>query len=180
MCRACPASAHATLSAVVPLGMGRMGLGGLSLPGAPMPAAGPPGPPPPGWFKADWNVVEPGYFATMKMPVVGGRDFSAADRSGSPWVVIVNETAARQMWPHQDPLGKVLAQHLGRRGGPDASRLMTVVGVAKDAKYASLGDGPTAFVYVPLQQQYLPRTTIVARAIDGQRSAAESDRCSRR
>ena len=50
---------------------------------------------------------------------------------------------------------------------------MTVIGVAKDAKYAFLGEGTTAFVYVPMQQQYLPRTTIVARAIDGRRLAGE-------
>ena len=52
----------------------------------------------------------------MKMPLVSGRDFTAADRRGAPWVVIVNETAARQMWPNQDPLGKVLVHHVDRRG----------------------------------------------------------------
>ena len=56
---------------------------------------------------------------------------------------------------------------------PDSSRPMTVVGVAKDAKYAFLGEEPTGFVYVPMQQQYMPRTTIVARAADGRRLAAE-------
>ena len=109
----------------------------------------------------------------MKIPVVGGRDLTAADRAGSPWVAIVNETAAKRMWPNQDPMGKVLAQHLGRRGGPDESRLMTVVGVAKDAKYSTLGDGPTSFVYVPMQQQYLPRVTTMARTDDGRRLASE-------
>jgi putative ABC transport system permease protein len=77
------------------------------------------------------------------------------------------------MWPNQDPLGRVLVQHLDRRGTPDSLRPMTVVGVAKDAKYAFLGEEPTGFVYVPMQQQYIPRTTIVARAADGRRLAAE-------
>jgi putative ABC transport system permease protein len=118
-------------------------------------------------------VVEPDYFKTMKMPLVTGRDFTAGDRRGAPWVVIVNETAARQMWPNQSPLGKVLVHHLDRSGTADSLRPMTVIGVAKDAKYASLGEGTTAFVYVPMQQQYVPRTTIVARATDGRRLAAD-------
>ena len=92
---------------------------------------------------------------------------------GAPRVVIVNETAARRMWPNQDPLGKVLVHHVDRRGTSDSSRPMTVIGVARDAKYAFLGEEPTGFVYVPMQQQYLPRTTIVARAADGRRLAAD-------
>lgn len=171
--RALPGVQSATVSAMMPLGMGRMGLGGLSLPGAPMPAAGRRGPPPPGWLEADWNVVEPDYFKTMKMPFVSGRDFAAADRRGAPFVVIVNQTAARRMWPNQDPLGKVLVHHVDRRGTADSTRPMTVIGVAKDAKYASLGEEPTGFVYVPMQQQYIPRTAIVARATDGRRLAAD-------
>jgi putative ABC transport system permease protein len=170
--RALPGVDSATVSAVMPLGMGRMGLGGLSLPGAPLPAERR-GPPPPGWLKADWNVVEPEYFKTMRVQLVSGRDFTAADRRGAPFVVIVNETAARQMWPNQNPLGQVLVQHLDRRDTPDSLRPMTVVGVAKDAKYASLGEEPTGFVYVPMQQQYIPRAAIVARAADGRRLATD-------
>lgn len=170
--RALPGVQSATVSAMMPLGMGRMGLGGLSLPGAPMPTERG-GPPPPGWLKADWNVVEPDYFKTMKIPLLSGRDFTAVDRRGTPFVVIVNETAARQMWPHEDPLGKVLVHHLDPRGTADSSRPMTVIGVAKDSKYAFLGEDPTGFVYVPMQQQYLPRTTIVARTTDGRRLAAD-------
>jgi predicted permease len=170
--RALPGVESATLSAMMPLGMGRMGLGGLSLPGAATPTDRR-GPPPAGWLEADWNVVEPDYFKTMRMTLVSGRDFTAADRRGALDVVIVNETAARRMWPNQDPLGKVLVHHLDRRGTSDSTRPMTVVGVARDAKYAFLGEPPTGFVYVPMQQQYIPRTTIVARAADGRRLAAE-------
>jgi len=171
--RALPGVSDATLSAMMPLGLSRMGLGGLSLPGAPRPPVGQRGPAPPGWLDADWNVVEPGFFKAMKLPLTSGRDFTAADRRGAPWVVIVNETAARRMWPNENPLGKVLVHHLDRTGGPDSLRPMTVIGVAKDAKYASLGEGSTAFVYVPNLQQYVPRTTIVARPADGRRIAAE-------
>jgi putative ABC transport system permease protein len=170
--RALPGVESATVSAMMPLGMGRMGLGGLSLPGAAAPTDRR-GPPPAGWLEADWNVVEPGYFRTMRMTLVRGRDFAAADRRGAPDVVIVNETAARRMWPNQDPLGKVLVHHEDRRGTSDSVRPMTVVGVARDAKYAFLGEQPTGFVYVPMQQHYIPRTTIVARAVDGRRLTGE-------
>ena len=136
-CATLPGVRDATMSAMMPLGMSRMGLGGLSLPGAPIPAAGPPGPPPPGWLNADWNVVEPDYFKTMKMPLVSGRDFTAGDRRGAPWVVIVNETAARQMWPNQSAARQGAgASRRPPRHAPDRLRPMTVIGVAKDAKYA--------------------------------------------
>ena len=171
--RALPGVSDATLSAMMPLGMGRMGLGALSLPGASSPPAGRRGPAPPGWLDADWHVVEPGFFKTMKLPLTSGRDFTAADRRGAPWVVIVNETAARRMWPNENPLGKVLVHHVDRSGSADPTRPMTVIGVAKDAKYASLGERATAFVYVPNLQQYVPRTTIVARTVDGRRIAAD-------
>ncbi len=164
--RQTPGVQSATLSAIMPLGGGGLGLGGLSVAGVE---------PPKGrrFFDADWNVVTPGYFATMKMALASGRDFTDADRDGSPSVVIVNETAARQWWPGQDALGKTLLQQDGRAGAPDAVRTLTVVAVARDTKYRSLGEDPRPFVYVPMSQQYISRTTIVARSTQGQRLAAE-------
>ena len=58
----------------------------------------------------------PGYFTTMKMALVSGRDFTDADRAGAPSVVIVNETAARRCGRIRIALGKVLVQHVDRRG----------------------------------------------------------------
>jgi predicted permease len=164
--RELPGVQSATLAAMVPLGNGGLGLGGLAVPGVA---------PPDGrrFFDADWNVVTPGYFAAMKMRLVAGRDFTDADRSGSPDVVIVNETAARRWWPNEDPIGKVVLQEDGRRDAPDATRTLTVIAVARDSKYRDLGEDPRLFVYVPLAQQYVPRTTIVARSTQGQRLAGE-------
>ena len=87
--------------------------------------------------------------------------------------MIVNETAARRWWPDQDAIGKTLLQQAGRPGAPDAMRTLTVVAVARDTKYRDLGEEPRPFVYVPIQQQYMPRTTIVARSTQGQRLAAD-------
>jgi predicted permease len=161
-----PGVQTATLAAMVPLGGGGMGLGGLSVPGV-EPAKGQ------RLFDADWNVVTPGYFATMKMALAAGRDFTGADREGAPSVVIVNETAARRWWPNQDAVGKTLLQREFRPGAPDAARTLTVIAVARDTKYRDLGEPPRAFVYVPVEQQYVPRTTIIARSTQGQRLAAD-------
>ena len=158
--RATPGVESASLSAVVPLGMSGLGLGGVALPGADRERDS---------IGADWNVVEPGYFATMRTPILRGRDFTNADRAGAPWVAIVNQRLANRLWPNQDPIGKTLVQD----AGPDDLRTLTVVGVARDAKYRTLGEEPRLFIYVPLQQQYLPRTTIIARSTHGQRLAGE-------
>jgi predicted permease len=164
--RELPGVQSATLAAMVPLGGGGLGLGGLAVPGVQ---------PPNGrrFFEADWNVVTPGYFATMKMALSSGRDFTDADRDGSPSVVIVNETAARRWWPNQDAVGKTLLQQSFSPGTPDATRTLTVIAVARDTKYRDLGEQPRPFVYVPGQQQYMPRTTIVARSTHGQRLAPD-------
>src|SRR5262249_15041683 len=64
-------------------------------------------------------------------------------------------------------------QQDGRTEAPDAMRTLTVIAVARDSKYRFLGEEPRPFVYVPIEQQYGPRTTIVARATQGQRLAAD-------
>jgi predicted permease len=161
-----PGVQSAALAAMVPLGLGGLGLGGLMVPGVA---------PPQGrrFFTADWNIVTPGYFSTMRMTLVSGRDFSDADRESTPSVVIVNETAARRWWGTTDVVGRTLLQENGRPEAPDAMRTLTVIAVARDSKYRFLGEEPRPFVYVPIEQQYGARTTIVARSTQGQRLAAD-------
>jgi predicted permease len=164
--RELPGVQSAALAAMVPLGGGGLGFGGLTVQGVE---------PPDGrrYLEADWNVVTRGYFSTMKMSLVSGRDFTDADHERSAPVVIVNETAARRWWPNQDAVGKTVVRHDGRSGAADESRTMTVVAVARDTKYRDLAEAPRSFIYVPEQQQYSPRTTIVARSTHGQRLAAQ-------
>jgi putative ABC transport system permease protein len=57
---------------------------------------------------AQYLLVTENYFNTMGIRIVRGRDFSAADQPGSPWVVLVNETLAKQQWPNDDPIGQRL------------------------------------------------------------------------
>ncbi len=163
--RALPDVESATLAATLPLGGDALGLGGLSVPGFTPPHGA-------RFLDADWNVVEPGYFQTMRMRLARGRDFTADDRVDAPMAAIVNETAARQWWPGRDALGQRILQ---QKGGPETTdmRTLVVVGIARDAKYRFLGDAPRPFVFVPLAQQYMSRTTIVARTKDGRRMAGD-------
>lgn len=75
------------------------------------------------------NPVTPGFFSTIGMRIIGGRDFTSADRAGAPLVAVINETMAKALWPGEDPIGK-------RYGSPDpAHRNWTqVVGVVNDVK----------------------------------------------
>ena len=76
------------------------------------------------------NRISPGWFATVRIALVAGRDFTWDDRRGAPGVAIVNETLARQFWN-----GKALGERL--RFG---DRTLEVVGVARDSKYRTLGE----------------------------------------
>lgn len=95
---------------------------------------------------ASQNIVTPGYFRTLGLQLVAGRNFTAADR-GTPGVAIVNETLARRAWPGRSALGKRLV--LGQSRYP-----LNIIGVARDAKYRTIGEGPTPFFYVPAAQRY--------------------------
>jgi predicted permease len=123
----------------------------------------------------DWNVVEPGYFATLRTPITAGRDFTVADRNGTQAVAIVSEAVARQFWPAQDAVGKYLSQPTwGPQGPTTPMRTLLVVGVARDIQSSSLIDGlARARVYVPFQQQYVSNMTIVARTTRGHSIADE-------
>jgi predicted permease len=129
------------------------------------------------FFGVDWNIVEPGYFATLRIPLAAGRDFTAADRDGAEPVAIVAEATARQFWPGREAVGQhIVQQAVGPTGrpNPNGAKPLLVVGVARDVKASSLIDGLSrSLVYVPLQQQYQPTVTIVARTTRGQRIADE-------
>jgi predicted permease len=93
------------------------------------------------------NFVTPGYFRTLGLPLVSGRNFDVRDRRGAPAVVIVNETFAGRVWPGQNAIGKRLV--LGMSRFP-----LEVVGVARDAKYRTIGERQQPFLYHPAAQAY--------------------------
>jgi predicted permease len=93
------------------------------------------------------SITGPGYFKTIGMPLLRGRDFSPSDTKESPRVAIVNETAAAFFWPGQSPLGMVISFF------PE-SLPVSIVGVARNANYLSVAEAPQAMVYLSLGQYY--------------------------
>ena len=94
---------------------------------------------------AHLNVVGPGYFAAMGIPL-RGRDFTPQDRADAPKVVIMNRRLTDELWPGQDPVGKVFrVRRPGGAGGYDA----TVIGTIGDIRYASLDATPMPELYFP-------------------------------
>jgi predicted permease len=91
------------------------------------------------------NVVSPGYFAMMRIPMVDGRDFTEHDDLKSNAVMIVNETFARKFFAGRNPIGR-------RVHGWGA--WFTVVGVAHDSKYNYLAEAPLPYFYVPFEQVF--------------------------
>ena len=103
-------------------------------------------------------AVSSEYFATVQTPIVRGRDLSDSDRAGTEPVAIINETAARALWPSEEALGRCVIVE-------DASSCATIVGIAADTKRTSLHDEPAIQVYVPREQQAIgddPRLVVRA------------------
>jgi len=159
--RALPGVRSAAFAWTLPLDGNGRSLGGIRVPGRELP---------PGQLSldADWNVVTTGYFETMKIPILRGRDFTEADQQGAAEVVIINETIAKRFWPGEDPVGRVIeAGEFGGSGGRVEIRPLQIIGVARDHKYRSLGDEQRLFVYVPLRQNYLAGMNLLIRTVPG-------------
>ena len=80
-------------------------------------------------YSVDKTLVSSGYFATMGLRLLRGRDFTAADDARAPGVVIVSETVARKLWPGRDPLGRRVSMDTDH---PTPDSWLTVVGVVSD------------------------------------------------
>ena len=109
---------------------------------------------------SDVRPVTPGFFRTMGIPQVMGRDFTSADRIDSPLVAIVNETLVTRYLDGENPLGKRLNVFLG----PPERRVYEIVGVVGDIKLASLDGEVRPTVYVQHTQISIPVMTFVARS----------------
>ena len=95
--------------------------------------------------KIEQLFVSPKFFATAGIPLVSGRDFTERDRLGSQRVIIINEVIARRAFPGRNPVGQQL------RLQPNSEPL-EIIGVAKNAKHHSLGEGAEPYFYRPLDQ----------------------------
>lgn len=110
------------------------------------------------------HYVGPDHFRTLGIPVLRGRALSDADRSGRPLVAVINETAARQIWPDQDPLGQRVWFASGV-GGPDSS--VEIVGVVGDVLYGRPGEEVRPDFYTPYHQFTWANTTVMVKADRG-------------
>jgi predicted permease len=111
-------------------------------------------PPPEEQPIVEYNEVGPGYFATMGIPMLSGREFTRSDNETAVPVAVVNDVVAAQYWPSRNPLG----ERLRVKG-----RWMTVVGVAKLSKYGNVRETPKAFFYVPLRQNFSLMAALILR-----------------
>lgn len=112
--------------------------------------------------QANVRMATPGYFTTLGLPLVSGREFSAQDELGAPRVVIVNESLARSAWKGQDPVGRTLI--LDYQAGPSPRQ---VVGVVRDARYDGPRSDPAPEIFVPhAQNPYLVMNVVVRTTID--------------
>ena len=95
------------------------------------------------------RVVTPGYFQLMGIDILRGRDFDAADRTGSPDVVIINDAAAREWWPGEDPMGRWV---WWANDDQDEPIRRTVVGVVADTRASGPDSSTRPQVYQPHSQ----------------------------
>jgi predicted permease len=97
---------------------------------------------------ADWQVVTPEYFRTLRIPLRSGRAFDDHDQVGAPGALIVNETLAKAVWPE----GNALGQRVLMGGGAIDSVWRTVVGIVGDVKHRGLDAAPRPEMYMPEAQ----------------------------
>ena len=119
---------------------------------------GRPEPPPDNRPNANYRITCPGYFKALGIPMVAGRDFTAADRNTG--VVIINRVVAERYWPQQDPVG----QRLKIGGFTSKNAWLTIVGVAGNVHHFGLESPPLREIYVPYGQSAWPVMNVVVKA----------------
>ncbi len=105
---------------------------------------------------SEFNAIAPGFFQTLSIARLEGRDFKTRDDQGAPKVAIVNEPYARHFFGTRDPIG----QHIGVGGKPD----MTIVGVVRATKYRTMRDQSPRIVYFPFAQAGFGQATLYVQA----------------
>ena len=100
------------------------------------------------------NVIAPGTFGTLGIPIRHGRDFRFDDRTGAPRVVIVNDALARAAFDGRDPVGRVIV------AGFDSTEPMTIVGVVGDVRQYGPDREPQPEIYMPFQQHFYNGATL--------------------
>jgi putative ABC transport system permease protein len=118
---------------------------------------------------ADLFMAGVGYFRTMGIPIVKGRDFEHRDQYGSTPVIIITEEFARQYFPNEDPIGKRVHPGISTIEGDD-SRMREIVGVVGDIRNRNLNSAPTPAYYLPHTQMPFSQMVVVVKTANDPRS----------
>ena len=108
--------------------------------------------------EASYRPVSPGYFRTLGVPILRGREFGRFDGPGAPLVAVVNEAFAARLFPGEDPIGRRI--RVAR-----ASR--EIVGLARDERFSGIEAGPAPAMYLPIDQNPQPSVTVAIRTAGG-------------
>jgi predicted permease len=160
--RALPGVQSVATARMIPLQGSGFGMGSIKVPGVKGPFRD-------GRFDSDWDVVSPEYFDTIGMKIVEGRAFNEADRVTAPRVAIISETLAKQIAPGQSAVGRTFSYQEDREQETE----VTVVGVARDAKYRYISSPPAPFIYVPMAQLPMPQIEFYIRHAPGAQVARD-------
>jgi putative ABC transport system permease protein len=114
--------------------------------------------------------ITPDYFATMRIPILQGRDFGAQDAVASTPVVIINEDLARQAFPDENPIGKHIKLDVAE--GASEPQMREIVGVVGNVKFHDLSDEWAPESYIPYAQVSFGSLTLVVRAAQDAHSLA--------
>ena len=113
------------------------------------------------------DAVSPGFFDSLRIPQLSGRDFSELDQQTTMPVAIVNAAMAKHFWPNQNAIGKRFS-FFGDR------KLMQIVGVVSDTTQFAIGEPPQPEVYLPLTQYYSPQASLQVRTTSAPRTVIAS------
>ncbi len=152
--RQTPGVEAASLARKLPLA-GRSSLGDINVAGveAPQGQAG---------FDAYYNTVTPGYFATLDISLLQGRDFGDADAASGRNVAVINQAMAQRFWPGGNAIGSRF--YTGQVGD---GTVFEVVGVVENVKYHRLVEDTPNFYYLPFRQRYNAQMTLHLREANG-------------
>jgi predicted permease len=106
---------------------------------------------------ANTYIITPGYVQAMRTRLEAGRDLDQRDTKDAPLTALVNEAFARQLLPGVDAVGK-------RFRHSTTGKWIQIAGVVEDGKYRSLGDAPSPTVFEPMDQNWSPVETLIARS----------------
>src|SRR5215469_5972171 len=120
----------------------------------------------------EFNVVSPGFFAMLGMPILRGRTFTVAEAQSDAPVLVITESTARRLWPGQHVIGKTL-------GGPERKEYQ-VVGVVKDSQVSHLGHSDGLFFYRPAGPTEQDRLELLVHSKTGDTATANGIRAAAR